>query len=242
MTGQHYDGTEPAEERYRDDQEYVEARIRALERERDLEKCRQVLELVQSSENWWILDEQTNKLVSGILNDSSVKNYLRSGEDRLTVFQIPDGGEMAVFAYMRVEGNSYDNLSNSGVTGSAEIIWSQAEETELTIPWLMAYQWNGDEISDVSVSSDGLGEGITLRIDALYPGIPESSADYCPYPSYTVTFWFDWDGAFRYVETKRSLMELRDGDYHFLNKESIVTLEDQTVKDEIGREYSNAVQ
>ena len=239
---QHYDETEPAGDRYRSDQEYAETRVRALQRDRDLEKCRQVLELVQGSGSWWILDEQTNKLVNGILNDSSVKSYLRSGEDWLTIFQIPDGGDMAVFAYMRADGSFYDNLSDSGVTGSPEIIWSQAEETELTIPWLMAYQWNADEISDVSVSADGLGEGITLRIDALYPGIPESSADYCPYPSYTVTFWFDWEGAFRYVETRRSLTELRDGEYHFLNKESIVTLDEQTVSDEIGREHSKAVQ
>ena len=242
VTEQHYDETEPAEDRYRDDQEYAETRVRALQRDRDLEKCRQVLELIQGSESWWILDEQINKPVNDILNDSSVKNFLRSGEDWLTVFQIPDGGDMAVFAYMRADGSYYDNLDNSGVTGSPEIIWSRAEEAELTIPWLVAYQWNADDISDVSVSSDGLGEGITLQIDALYPGVPESSADYCPYPSYTVTFWFDWEGAFRYVETKRSLMELRDGDYHFLNKESIVTLDDQTVSDEIGREHSKAVQ
>ena len=242
VTEQQYDETEPAEDRYRDDQEYVETRVRALQRDRDLERCRQILELIQGSESWWILDEQINKPVNDILNDSSVKNFLRSGEDWLTVFQIPDGGDMAVFAYMRADGSYYDNLDNSGVTGSPEIIWSRAEEAELTIPWLVAYQWNADDISDVSVSSDGLGEGITLQIDALYPGVPESSADYCPYPSYTVTFWFDWEGAFRYVETKRSLMELRDGDYHFLNKESIVTLDDQTVSDEIGREHSKAVQ
>ena len=243
VTGQHYDGTEPPEERTREEMEWENDRIRALtEGMEALEKCRAVLDMVQGSGSWWILDEQTNEPVNGILNGSSVTNYLCSGEDWLTTVQIPDGGEMAVFAYMGVDGSFFSNGPNSGVTEEPEILWSKAEEPELSVPWLTAYRWNGDEISAVSRSSDDLGEGITLQIDAVYPGIPESAADYCPYPSYTVTFWFDWDGAFRYVETKRSLMELREGDYHFLSKESIVSLDEQTVQDEIGREYSNAVQ
>ena len=239
---QHYDETEPSEERTREELEREEQRLRELLEVTGLEKCRKVLEMVQESGSWWILDEQTNKAVNGILNGSSVNNYLRSGGDWMTTFQIPDGGEMGIFAYMEVDGNIYDNEADSGVREGSGIVWSEGEETEHPVPWLAAYQWNESEISVISWSSDDMGEGVTLRIDALYPGIPETDPDYCPYPSYTVTFWFDWEGAFRYVETKRSITELKEGEYHFLNKESIVSLDEQTVGAEIAREYSNAVQ
>ena len=230
---QHYDATEPPVEGTEEEMEREQQRLRQLLETTDLKRCRDVLEMVQGSGSWWILDEQTNKAVNGILNDSSINNYLRSGEDWLTTFQIPDGGELGMFAYMGVDGRHFNNEPDSGVNEEPEIIWSEAEETELPTPWLAAYQWDESEITVASWSADDMGECITLRIDALYPGIPESSADYCPYPSYTVKFWFDWNGAFRYVETMRSLMELGEGEYHFLNKESIVTLDEQTIFEEI---------
>ena len=234
MTGQVYDTTEPPPvERTEEEMDREEQRLRQLLETTDLKRCRDVLEMVQGSGSWWILDEQTNKAVNGILNDSSINNYLRSGEDWLTTFQIPDGGELGMFAYMGVDGRYFNNGPDPGVNEDPEIIWSEAEETELPTPWLAAYQWDESEITVVYWSADDMGECITHRIDALYPGIPESSADYCPYPSYTVNFWFDWNGAFRYVETMRSLMELGEGEYHFLNKESIVTLDEQTIFEEI---------
>ena len=200
MTGQVYDTTEPPPvERTEEEMDREEQRLRQLLETTDLKRCRDVLEMIQGSGSWWILDEQTNKAVNGILNDSSINNYLRSGEDWLTTFQIPDGGELGMFAYMGVDGRYFNNGPDSGVNEDPEIIWSKAEETELPTPWLAAYQWDESEITVVSWSADDMGECITLRIDALYPGIPESSADYCPYPSYTVNFWFDWNGAFRYA-------------------------------------------
>lgn len=225
---QHYDATDPPE--------YLRDEAEALG------KCRAVLELIQGSDSYWLHSEKTNE--GGlVLNDTSSAEYYRDGEDWMTVFQIPESGIVdgvpvwfSAWGYMQVDGKYFSNEANPGVNAEMQIYWSECEKPSVSEPWLATYQWNEEEITFVSRVSDGAGEYILLQIDALYPDYEYS------YPSYTVSFWFDGNGAFRYAEVRGAVMENGADDYHFLDRESIYTLDRMNIRREIDNQYKRATE
>lgn len=244
---QHYDATEPApgteEERTKDEYEREEERLRQVIEGKDaLRKCFAVLEMIQGSESYWLHSEKTNE--GGlVLNDTSSAEYYRDGEDWMTTFQIPESGIVdgvpvwfSAWGYMLVDGKYFSNEANPGVNAEMQIYWSECEKPSVLGPWLATYQWNEEEITFVSRVSDGAGECILLQIDAPYPGYENS------YPSYTVSFWFDGNGAFRYVEVRAAVMENGADDYHFLDRESIYTLVQTDIRREIDNQYKRATE
>ena len=228
LLGQHYDATEPPE--------YLRDEAEALG------KCRAVLELIQGSDSYWLHSEKTNE--GGlVLNDTSTAEYYRDGEDWMTIFQIPESGIVdgvpvwfSAWGYMLVDGKYFSNEANPGVNAEMQIYWSECEKPDVSEPWLAAYEWNEEEITFVSRVSDGAGEYILLQIDALYPDYEYS------YPSYTVSFWFDGNGAFRYAEVRGAVMENGADDYHFLDRESIYTLVQTDIRREIDNQYKRATE
>ena len=228
MPEQHYDSTEPPE--------YLRDEAEALG------KCRAVLELIQGSDSYWLHSEKTNE--GGlVLNDTSSAEYYRDGEDWMTIFQIPESGIVdgvpvwfSAWGYMLVDGKYFSNEANPGVNAEMQIYWSECEKPDVSEPWLAAYEWNEEEITFVSRVSDGAGEYILLQIDALYPDYEYS------YPSYTVSFWFDGNGAFRYAEVRGAVMENGADDYHFLDRESIYTLVQTDIRREIDNQYKRATE
>ena len=228
MPEQHYDSTEPPE--------YLRDEAEALG------KCRAVLELIQGSDSYWLHSEKTNE--GGlVLNDTSSAEYYRDGEDWMTIFQIPESGIVdgvpvwfSAWGYMLVDGKYFSNEANPGVNAEMQIYWSECEKPDVSEPWLAAYEWNEEEITFVSRVSDGAGEYILLQIDALYPDYEYS------YPSYTVSFWFDGNGAFRYAEVRGAVMENGADDCHFLDRESIYTLVQTDIRREIDNQYKRATE
>jgi len=225
---QTYDATEPPES-LRDEAEA-------------LGKCRVVMELIQGSGSYWLHSEKTNE--GGlVVNDTSSAEYYRDGEDWMTTFQIPESGIVdgtpvwfSAWGYMLVDGKYFSNEASPGLNAEMQIYWSECEKPSVLGPWLATYQWNEEEITFVSRVSDGAGECILLQIDAPYPGYENS------YPSYTVSFWFDGNGAFRYVEVRGAVMENGADDYHFLDRESIYTLEQTDIRREIDNQYKRATE
>ena len=225
---QTYDATEPPES-LRDEAEA-------------LGKCRAVMELIQGSGSYWLHSEKTNE--GGlVVNDTSSAEYYRDGEDWMTTFQIPESGIVdgtpvwfSAWGYMLVDGKYFSNEASPGLNAEMQIYWSECEKPSVLGPWLATYQWNEEEITFVSRVSDGAGECILLQIDAPYPGYENS------YPSYTVSFWFDGNGAFRYVEVRAAVMENGADDYHFLDRESIYTLEQTDIRREIDNQYKRATE
>ena len=203
-----------------------------------LEKCRAVLDLVQSG-SCQIAIEQVN----GNTNTRwSVSNFYQHDGNWLKIIDIDpetediaDGEEWSArLAYMYANGVRYSNEGRGG-NAYSDINWAEYEYFDDSLkPWLPSFQWNDQIVTYVDTLISNGDTVVMLRIDEPYPGLEEETV------CYWVDFCFDASGSFIKAELEVDYIH-NDEVQSIDNTESIVTLDPDTVAAEIDREYRRAI-
>lgn len=210
----------------------------AMEEEQALEKCRAVLEAVQSG-SCQIVIEETKSHLGNSASHWSTANYYQDNGNWLKILdvdpeseEIVDGEQYTVrIAWMAANGV---RCSNEGKWGKAytDIEWRVENETfsDKVKPWLASFQWN-DAVAYMDTLTDENGECVMLRVDEHYLDSDEYD------PHYFVNFNFDSDGNF--VNAKLQVNLFRKNELAFT--EAIVSMDPEAVNSEIQKEYQNAI-
>lgn len=211
--------------------------------EESLANCKAVLELVQSSESYHILEQRVfTKDV--VLTTPNTINFRRAGENFLyTNYTHNMEPDQALFARLRVDGRYYDN--QNGTFGEAQMMDESGQSlwTETTFevdnqPWLASFLWQAQEVIYISTLPEDGGEAVFLRICAPHEFDGEIGT---AYDHYYATFHFDTEGNFSRVEIKAdfSSEDLNGNwrDFSVTQSETIVSLNDENIAAEIEKEY-----
>lgn len=193
-----------------------------------LAKCKAVLDMVQSG-SYGISSVRKNT-GSAFLNTYSKTSFWQSGENWLSMTEIPESGGSSFFWYLEADGIHY-NTERTGWDDDGPI-WAEQNPVQVPKPWLAMFQWNPDIISYETTLFNGGEESVMLRIDEPYP-YGEGNTE-----CYYVTFKFVDGGAF--LQAFLQVNPLRDN--AFTETESILTLDTEEVTAEIEKEISRAVQ
>jgi len=188
---------------------------------RALENCRAVLDMVQSKNAWQIETYRVNG--SGALNPTSVFTELGHGENRLVLNRIPESGGESLFGSLIWEGRSYECDSRE--------VWTESTQPVPLEPWLVSFQWNEETVTYVDTLTDDEGTTVMLRIEEENPALEHSD------PQYFVNFRFNPDGMFRDVTIQCNLYQTDA----MLETESIVTLEEAPILEQLRAEASRAI-
>lgn len=193
-------------------------RQEALNEEKEaLEQCRGVLEQIQSRDAVKIEARQYNGDFA--LNDVSLITSWVSGEDRMHLALIPESGGSSTNGGLLVNGVRYECDSRRE--------WQEVTWWEWQDPWLVSFRWDDTVISYQGTMTEENGTSVMLRIDQPY-----SIAGY-EQPYYFVDFLFDGDDGFRNIYLQVDVFT----DYALTRTESIVSLDPETVNEEIRQEY-----
>ena len=200
----------------------ISAMQAALKKEQDaLQKCRSVLERIQSSAACKIETKQENG--PDALNEITLFTSWIYGQDRLHISQIPESGGDAMFGGMLVNGTAYEY--------DAQQQWHTVSQWEWEDPWLTRFQWEDSVISYQDTRTDDSSITVMLRIDQPFA---ESGNQQ---PHYFVNFNYNTDGTFRDVYVQANLFM----DNSTYRTESVASLDSALVEAEIQKEYQKAV-
>lgn len=199
----------------------ISAMQAALDREKDaLQKCRSVLERIQSSAACKIETKQENG--PDALNEITLFTSWIYGQDRLHISQIPESGGDAMFGGMLVNGTAYEY--------DAQQQWHTVSQWEWEDPWLTRFQWEDSVVSYQDTLTDDSSITVMLRIDQPFA---ESGNQQ---PHYFVNFNYNTDGTFRDVYVQANLFM----DNSTYRTESVTSLDSALVEGEIQKEYQKA--
>ena len=199
----------------------ISAMQAALDREKDaLQKCRSILERIQSSAACKIETKQENG--PDALNEITLFTSWIYGQDRLHISQIPESGGDAMFGGMLVNGTAYEY--------DAQQQWHTVSQWEWEDPWLTRFQWEDSVISYQDTLTDDSSITVMLRIDQPFA---ESGNQQ---PHYFVNFNYNTDGTFRDVYVQANLFM----DNSTYRTESVTSLDSALVEGEIQKEYQKA--
>ena len=193
-----------------------------------LAKCKAVLDMVQNG-SYGISSVRKNT-GSAFLNTYSKTSFWQSGENWLSMTEIPESGGSSFFWYMDVDGTHY-NTERTGWDDDGPI-WAEQNPVQVSKPWLATFQWSEEIVSYETTLFNGGEESVMLRIDEPYP-YGEGNTE-----CYYVTFKFVDGGAF--LQAFLQVNPFRDN--AFTETESILTLDTEDVATEIEKEFSRAVQ
>ena len=196
-----------------------------------LAKCKAVLDSVQSG-SYHVIFTRSDK---GASADYETE-FLENGEDWLTITSSKlTTGETEQIGHLFAHEHFF---SHQGHLSSNELIWEEVHDAVingtngLARPWLACFQWSEDVISyQGTMERDGI-ISVMLRIDEAFPYGYINDADY-----YFVSFTFDSAGSFIDVYIQGNIFM----DNAFTERESIVTLDSETVNTEIQKEFQNAL-
>ena len=199
----------------------ISAMQAALDREKDaLQKCRSVLERIQSSAACKIETKQENG--PDALNEITLFTSWIYDQDRLHISQIPESGGDAMFGGMLVNGTAYEY--------DAQQQWHTVSQWEWEDPWLTRFQWEDSVVSYQDTLTDDSSITVMLRIDQPFA---ESGNQQ---PHYFVNFNYNTDGTFRDVYVQANLFM----DNSTYRTESVTSLDSALVEGEIQKEYQKA--
>ena len=195
-------------------------------------KCRAVFDVVQNGSHQ-IYREKKNQGNQG--PSGYVTTYCYDNGDWLSITEMvlegtnqTDSGEYYNRqAYMYAHDTAYSNEGHWG--DRVEIIWSEGG-SDIWTPKLASFYWVKANISYVDTIEDEQGECIMFRIDRKFV----DHDDYTDF--YFANFRFDSEGNFVNVEFQVNLFQ----DNAFTVTESIVSLDSETVRAEIEKEYQRA--
>ncbi len=199
-------------------------------------KCRAVLDAIQNGSCHILIDEPSN---DDARSRWSTSNYYQNNGNWLLIKDIDpekenivDGEQYSVrMAFMAADGIRY---SNEGKWGKAytDIEWREDDLTfdDSVKPWLASFQWD-DSVAYMDTLTDEDGECVMLRVDKKY----KDSDDYDPH--YFLYFNFDPNGNF--VNAQLQVNLFRDNELSIT--ESIVSMDPETVNEEIQKEYKRAI-
>lgn len=190
----------------------------AKEEAQALEKCRAVLEKVQSSTAYQIVTDRKNG--EAALNETSTITRWGYGENRLEINKIPEsGGYESVFGGLLWDGVSYEHDSQD--------VWKETDRWDHLDPWLSRFRWNENTVSYSDTLQDETGTTVMLRIDEPWADMEGLL------PYYFVNMNFDADGRFRNAKITVNLLLENE----IQETESIVSLESDLIAAEIDKEY-----
>lgn len=200
----------------------------------NLEKCRGVLELVQSGScQLAVTQEHGNPPALW-----SRAEFFQSGEDWLKIVDIDpeteniaDGEQYSVrMAFLHADGVRYSNEGNWG-KAYTDIKWAESSSFNDDVkPWLAGFRWS-DQVVYMGTQPEDTGYCVMLRVDEHYAG----REDYAP--NYFVNFHFDAQGNFLHATIEVNLYR----DDAFTETESIVSTDSQIISKAIEAEYSRTV-
>lgn len=215
--------------------EYMETQPGNEAEELAFQKCAVVMDTVQE-ENYHILSQQVRDGNEG--PKGYVRMYCSLDGDKLSTHTVLTEGENLTeageyynrLAYLSVGDQFFSNEGHQGESG--EIIWVESEPPEYyTGPWMERFAWKKANVSYIDTMKDVNGECIMFRVDKMYEDL-DGYSDF-----YFVNFYFDTDGNFLNVKLQVNLFQ----DNGFTVTESIVTLDEASIRAEIDREYLRAV-
>lgn len=144
---------------------------------------------------------------------------------------ITEAGEyFSRYALLYAQDRFFTNETTQGAKG--DIQWEEVEPIEsIPAPWMGNHVWVKSYVTYIDTLKDENGECLMFRYDRKY----EDSGEYDPH--YWVNFYFDPEGNFVKVQIEVNLFR----DDAFTITESIVSMDPETVNDEIQREYKKAI-
>lgn len=196
-------------------------------RETALQRCRSVLEQVQSCSRS-LRCERDNGYDNGIME------YWLHEEDWMTIQSHSDG---SVIGFLYKDGIYYDN---SGMMGNqigirdeeGNLLWKESVQREtFHIPWLSQYQWKKDTVDYLTTERKNGENHIRLRIREPFPGFEWGN------PQYDVTMVFDDDHTF--LQAELSVNQGHSSQSAFTEKETIVSLVSETVAAQMEEKSQN---
>ncbi len=195
--------------------------------EESLEKCRAVLDAVQ-----------TGSCHISVLREADhdyTQEYLRHEEDLLSVVTVVIGDTTDRHANLLVDGKRYSNMGN---WSSKELIWEEFPgDTGVLTPWLDSFAWEDQQVAHVSTQPENVGEAVTLLIPQPHTIEGEGSS----HPSYFAVFHFDEIGNFVNVVIQADMKNDAGQDYGITRTESLVSLNAPSIAERIETEYRKAM-
>ena len=154
------------------------------------QKCRAVLEEIQSRDYYYILEDRTFG-GEDILNDSVCRNHFGSSNDWALIDYYDDVDESQQYLAHAGIGEEY----YYGVSSELSFDWRETDprDVAVVVPWLYSFDMDAQEIEAIFYQQTD--EGYVIRLMVYGPsGVEGINSD-----SYYVDFYFDPNGSFRYA-------------------------------------------
>lgn len=191
-----------------------------------LEQCQAVLNAIQSGSCHLLVQRSAT---GDTQQPWSVTNYYQDGENRLVLTEIaPESAAIAQEQQLPLKTGRM--VVNGTVYTSQGGTWEQdgSRDADTEMPWLASFQWD-DDVTYIHTFTDETGTVVMLRIDKPYIDSPE-------YPSfYFLNFQFDAQGNFINIHLQNDVF----GEHQLDIAESIVSLDQEFVRETIEEEYGN---
>ena len=195
-------------------------------REAAMEQCQAVLNAIRSGSCHLLIQRSAT---GDRLRPWSVTNFYQDGENRLVLTEIaPESAAIAQEQQLPLKTGRM--VVNGTVYVSQGGTWEQDgnRDTDIEMPWLASFQWD-DSVTYQHTLTDENGTVVMLRIDKPYIDSPE-------YPSfYFLNFQFDAQGNFINIHLQNDLF----GEHQLDIAESVVSLDQELVRETIEEEYGN---
>lgn len=191
-----------------------------------LEQCQAVLNAIQSGSCHLLIQRSAT---GDTHQPWSVTNYYQDGENRLVLTEIaPESAAMAQEQQLPLKTGRM--VVNGTVYTSQGGTWEQdgSRYADIEMPWLASFRWD-DAVTYIHTLTFETGTVVMLRIDKPYIDSPE-------YPSfYFLNFQFDAQGNFINIHLQNDIF----GEHQLDIAESIVSLDQELVREAIEEEYRN---
>ena len=195
-------------------------------REAAMEQCQAVLNAIRSGSCHLHIQRSAT---GDRLRPCSVTNYYQDGENRLVLTEIaPESAAIAQEQQLPLKTGRM--IVNGTVYTSQGGTWEQDgnRDTDIEMPWLASFQWD-DSVTYQHTLTDETGTVVMLRIDKPYIDSPE----YLSF--YFLNFQFDTQGNFINIHLQNDLF----GEHQLDIAESVVSLDQELVRETIEEEYGN---
>lgn len=161
--------------------------------EETMTRCREVLEQIQSSEGYQILTYQEN-WGETILNDTSMVSFWKSGDNWLSMARVPTTPPDDILATMYWNGTYWSNIGTGAFDEDRNILWTEDRERDVPEPWLAAFRWSDEKISQLSMEDTAQQRIIHLNVSEPY-----TEGEWAMEEGYSVDFVFNGDGSFSHA-------------------------------------------
>lgn len=204
------------------------------------EKVKAVFDTVQSG-SYQILTQQKNEGNEG--PSGYVTTYFDDGENWLRLHEVLTEGTNQTeagdyynrMAHLTHKGFHYSNDGHWGEQGAIQWSAITAEQMDTAregpVSKLASFQWIKANVTYMDTLTDETGECVMFRIDKMYA----DQEDYTDH--YFANFYFDPSGNFRNAQFQVNLYQ----DNAFTVTESIVTLDHETVAEQINSYYGYGI-